>query len=276
VRLPRIGEIGPGDVYLPPGPCWIGGDPEANNSLPRRRLWFDAMIVRRFPVTNREYLAFLDDLAASGREEEALRHVPRERAARLEDPGPALYARREDGTFFLQADADGDVWDPDWPVMHVDWFGARAYARWRAERTGLAWRLPGDLESERIARGVDGRIFPWGNAFDPTWCHVLDSHPARPLLAVVDSCPVDESPWGVRGVGGNVRQWCLDAFRADGPAVTDGRAPAPVDPGEDLAVRVTRCGDWFGQARLARVCTRSRDLPQVRASILGFRVVRLA
>jgi serine/threonine-protein kinase len=276
VRLPRLGELGADDVYVPAGWGWSGGDPEANNPLPWRRLWFDALVARRFPVTNREYITFLDDLVATGRETEALRHAPRERAARVEEEGVLLYGRRDDGRFFLRTDADGDTWDPEWPAIHVDWYGARAYTRWLADRTGHAWRLPGDLEAERLARGADGRIFPWGNVLDPTWCHMLESHVGKPMLAVVNSCPTDESPWGVRGLGGNVREWCLDLFRPEGPTLDGAHVPPPLDPGDDGAIRVTRGGDWYGQARLSRATTRSRDWPQVRVSIVGFRVVRPA
>lgn len=276
IPLPALDSLSPDEVYVPPGWAWTGGDPEANHPVPRRRLWFEPLVAKRFPVTNREYIVFLDDLVSQGREAEALRHAPRERAAKVEEEGALLYGRDASGRFFLQVDADGDPWDPDWPVMHVDWFGARAYAAWLAARTGQPWRLSGDLEFERLARGVDGRLFPWGDVLDPTWCHMLESHAQKPGLAVVDSYPVDESPWGVRGMGGNVRQWCLDRFHADGPPVEGARALPPVDPGEDTAVRVTRGGDWYGQARLSRSGTRGRDWPQVRVSILGFRVVRSA
>lgn len=264
-------DVAPDEVVLPPGPTWIGGDPEANNAYPWRRLWFDALVCKRFPVTNREYLRFLDALVAEGDEALALRCAPRERAARVEDEGALLYGRDADGRFVLQADADGDVWDPDWPVFHVDWWGAHAYADWLARTTGQPWRLPGDLELERMSRGVDGRAFPWGPHLDPTWCHMLDSHQGRPMPTVVDSHPVDESPWGVRGVGGNVRVWSLDLYRTELP---EGRAGRPVDPGDDPGYRVTRGGDWYGPERLCRCANRGRDWPQVRVSILGFRVVR--
>jgi serine/threonine-protein kinase len=53
IILPRQGELGPDDCYVPAGFSWIGGDPEASECLPRRRVWIDAFVMRRFPVTNR-------------------------------------------------------------------------------------------------------------------------------------------------------------------------------------------------------------------------------
>ncbi len=118
----------------------VGGDPEAHNSGPARRLWCDALVVQRFPVTNQQFIAFLDALVADAREDEALEHVPRERAGREGELGAMLYGRTEVGGFEVQTDSDGDTWDLAWPVMHVTWFGARAYLEWWAQQTGQPWR----------------------------------------------------------------------------------------------------------------------------------------
>ncbi len=77
VRLLRLGELGEDDLYVPAGWFLAGGDPDAGDSLPRTRLWCDGFIVRRHPVTNAEYLTFLNALVASGREAEALECCPR-------------------------------------------------------------------------------------------------------------------------------------------------------------------------------------------------------
>ena len=61
---------------------WSGGDRDAGRSLPRQRLWVAGMVLGRFPVTNAEYIAFLNDLVEQGREADALRHVPQARAGR--------------------------------------------------------------------------------------------------------------------------------------------------------------------------------------------------
>ena len=59
---------------------------------------------------------------------------------------------------------------------------------------------------------MDGRLFPWGNEIDPSWCCLRESHADRPKPVSIYSYPDDESPYGIRGFGGNALGWCLDAF----------------------------------------------------------------
>ena len=172
-----------------------------------------------------------------------------------------IYGRTAAGRFELCPDADGDTWDLEWPVFMVDWWGAAAYARWAAARSGRQWRLPAEPEWEKAARGVDGRLYPWGDALDHSRCNMRGSRPGRPLPAVVDSFPVDESPYGVRGMGGNARVWCADLYDASA-----GR-------GED-APRVLRGGAWSASPRYTRVANRARNAPSARYHFLSVRLFR--
>lgn len=269
VWLPPTGSLAPDEVYVPASWFRAGGDPGAE-SFPAMRLWCDALVVQRFPVTNRQYLGFLDDLVAGGREEEALQHAPRERAGTEGELGALIYGY-EDGRFSLRPDADGDVWLPDHPVVHIDWYGARAYLAWHAARTGRPWRLPGELEWEKAARGVDGRWFPWGDELDPAWCCMSESHRGPRSPSVVDSYPVDVSPYGVRGMGGNVYDWCLSLYEVSTP--TDDRVAPPEDVlhAPPRAFRAVRGGAWTFSARNARSADRDRSEPGGRIPNCGFR-----
>lgn len=276
IYLPAVGELGPEDCYVPAGWYWSGGDEAIQlHRLPKRRIWLDGFVVRRFPVTNSDYIAFLDDLVARGREEEALRHAPRERGGG-EQLGALVYGRDASGRFHLQPDAQGDLWEPDWPVILVDWFDALAYARWCSERGGHAWSLPTELEWEKAARGVDGRIYPWGERLDPTFSCMSSSFPAGPRLASVHSFPVDRSPYDVCGMAGNTLDWTLGVYRPEGPPVGSEGLPRPDREDADAIDSCGRGGCWNWAAQHARSDARYRFVRRDRRWDLGFRLCRSA
>jgi serine/threonine-protein kinase len=66
-------------------------------------------------------------------------------------------------------------------------------------------------EWEKAARGVDGRIYPWGRHFDETRCvHVRN--PSLNSVSPVGSIPEGISPFGAFDMAGNVAEWVLDRF----------------------------------------------------------------
>ncbi len=270
IMLPRRDLLSPDDCYVPAGWAWVGGDPEAPGALPKRRVWVDAFVLRRFPVTNQAYVGFLNHLVANGREDEAQRHVPRERSGNVRDQGAPIYGRNAAGRFVLRQDADGFFWGPTWPVASIEHASARAFAAWLASTTGVDWRLPSELEWEKAARGVDGRFFPWGDLLDPTWCNMADTNPGRPAPAPVDTFPSDESPYGVQGLAGNVRDWCLDRWTNNGPEELSG--PDPVD--DPSVLRVARGGCWDGGGFACRSAARVRVASGRRGPDIGIRLAR--
>jgi len=273
IWLPDPGKLDRDDCYVPAGWFTAGGDPEAPESLSRRRVWLDDFVLRRYPVTNQDYVEFLDDLVAQGREEEALLHAPRERASTPGAQGALIYSY-EGGRFGLRVDLQGDLWQPKWPVMMVDWFGAAAFAAWKAAGTGQDWRLPHELEWEKAARGVDGRLFPWGDGFDPSWCHMKESHPGVPNPAEVGSYPIDESVYGVRDLAGNTRDWTVPTSVADGKAGDREPLLDPLGSYESSSQRVLRGGSWYLFGSDLSVANRFSTRPERRNGSAGFRLAR--
>lgn len=277
VPLPETRDLGPDDCYVPAGWCRIGGDAEAPSGLAARRVWVDGFVMRRFVVTNTEYLAFVNDLLASD-PVAAERFAPRDRGRTAGTWGEVLYGRDPDGRFVLRTDTDGDTWQPDWPVVMIDHAAAWAFARWEAARTRQPWRLPGELEWEKAARAGDGRIFPWGDRFDPSWSANRLAYEGAPRMEAVTERPLDESACGVRGLAGLVVEWTADRMRLDGPTsdgarvvVPDGTDDAESAWGERTATHriVGRGGSRGHDEKAARSAFRLGLDPWARASNVG-------
>jgi serine/threonine-protein kinase len=278
IRLPGEGEIGPDEVYIPAGYAWTGGDPGAADSLPRRRIWIDGFVLRRYPVTNRELLEFLADVAAGG-----IGHV--ELGLPPSHPGVIEAATRpiaqviprfscDQGGRFVLLQADPRAASQlEWPAI-VDGYVASAHARWLALRTGKPWRLPDELEREKASRGADARHFPWGDHAEPAFARVLEMPRGEPAPGPVGSAPADEGPYGARDLAGNVRDWCANPWNREGPRVEGDRlCLETANPESDLFWGV-RGGGWGSSMAYSRAAERFGSRPGVRKPMLGVRPAR--
>ena len=262
-RIPLPTELPPETCFVPAGPCLIGGDPHAPEAFPATEIVVPAFVAARHPVTNGEYLGFLNDLVDQGREADAIRQSPRAQMGRSTD---GVFTRDRDGRFRLGVDDEGVLWAPDMPVVQITWNAAVAYCEWLAERTGIPWRLLHEIEWEKAARGVDGRRYPWGDYFDPVFACTLQSGP-EPGRQSVQAFETDESPYGLRGLGGNVRDWCSNLWRPEPPD-----SPLIIATEADDGWRATRGGSYVSLAPMCRGATRFAAPPEQHYDSVGFRV----
>jgi serine/threonine-protein kinase len=102
---------------------------------------------------------------------------------------------------------------PDYPVVNVSYFEARAFAHWAGKR------LPRPAEWEKAARGTDGRAFPWGNQHDSSRANVRDNPQRRKVeLMPANSMPQGASPFQALNLAGNVWEF-VDESPTPTPAV---------------------------------------------------------
>ena len=268
IWLPPLGALGPDDRYVPAGWFISGGDPEAPDGLPRRPIWLDGYIIGRRPVTHAEYLAYLNALAADGHLAAARALHPRAAAGRRSDRPSSLVDDPTGG--WRLGEGFGAPLTPDTPVIGVDYYAATRYA----DALGDGWRLPHDWEWEKAARGVDGRRYPWGDRFDPTFARVDGSHPTDNTLGPPGAVASDQSPYGVADMGGNVRDLCLNRYHRRGADAPDGRAiitrPEPT-PDDEIVVRG---GSYLSRPSFCLTATRFALPPDWGLGTLGFRLAR--
>jgi serine/threonine-protein kinase len=246
VRMHRAERVIPGFAYIPGGAFWAHG----GNSRPQSVEALDGFCMQVLPITLGEYLEFLSALGT-----DAEPHFPRRGGSPFIRRAPDGALQLNETALFLEANP------AEWlsgtlerlPIFGVSSEDALAYAAWRSAREGVELRLPTALEWEKAARGTDGRLYPWGNSFDPTFCKHRDARREGIFPEPVGSFPLDESPYGVRDCAGGVAEWMFDG-------------PTPER-------RYARGGSWDGGLDACRLTHRTSLLSQGRYRGVGFRLV---
>ena len=194
-------------VAIPEGLFAMGldGMQALEDERPKHQVWLPAFFIDLYEVTTGRYASFL---AATNRE------------------APWLW------------DAVDLAQHRDRPVIGVDWSDAAAYCRWKGKR------LPTEAEWEKSARGMDGRLYPWGN-WDPNKDLANFASGARfiygQVLMPVQSYERGKSPFGLYHMAGNVWEWVQDWYAANYYEVSPGRNPQGPEEGQFKVLRGGSC-----------------------------------
>jgi len=219
---------------------FLRGNPEGvgrADEWPQHSVYLDTFAIDQVEVTNERYMTFV---AKTGH-----RNPPNPY-----DTGPLLSAK---GIEQL-------------PVVQITWYDAKAYCSWAKKR------LPTEAEWEKAARGSDGRKFPWGNEaptlkranFDREWEEEKTFHP-------VGTLPDGDSPYGVKDLSGNAREWVQDWYDADYYRLAPDRNPKGPDKG---IVRSIRGGSWHSPVSDITTSARGRGGFALQTHGTGFRCAR--
>jgi formylglycine-generating enzyme required for sulfatase activity len=168
------------------------------------------------------------------------------------------------------------------PVVQVNWYDARATCQWLNDLhgaelpEGYRFRLPTETEWEKAARGLQERVWPWGDTFDPALSNCREGGPIG-TVPVGASSPQADSPYGVADMSGNIWEWTTTLWGADKDNPSFVYPYNPADGREDLdagpeVYRIIRGGSYKDDIKGVRTAVRDLDPPLYALSNLGFRV----
>jgi formylglycine-generating enzyme required for sulfatase activity len=115
----------------------------------------------------------------------------------------------------------------DLPRTRVSWFDSLAFCAWLSSKLDsrevdiqnpLTWSvcLPTEQEWQRAAIGDTGWRYTWGDELDKTRANYTN-HVGQP--SPVGSFPAGKSPYGALDMVGNLWEWCLTPWGAEGEDV---------------------------------------------------------
>lgn len=278
-QLAEMGDPRPGigvDTRGVPDMAWclvdneggtpIGGDSDSWLSLPAQTVTIPTFWMARYPITHAQFEAFVtasdgyyqDRAWWEGLGWEKPKHAPASQPY-ANHPRDTLnwyecVAFCRWLTHRLQTLAGEQ---PDTGAINDD-----ANRRWEGLRNGtLVARLPTQQEWEKAARGRAGWFYGYqSNDLDPKRMNIWETGIRR--TSAVGLFSDSPSPYGVMDLSGNIAEWVLTAFEADG---TDS---------EEVDARMTRGGSYaVTDNRYTRAASRYVHAPDARSPFTGGRVV---
>lgn len=247
----------PDMVLIPAGEFQMGSSSGDFDEKPVHPVYLNAFYMDRYEVTNEQYRVFVD----------ANPQWQKERISRRYHDGN--YLRDWNGNNYPSEKANH-------PVVHVNWYGAMAYAAW------VGKRLPTEAEWEKAARGgLVGNQYPSGS--------LIESSEANFNKNAGGTTPVGSYPpndYGLYDMAGNAWEWCLDEYSTKFYANSPRTNPIS-GSGKNALVRsiinsfkniktprVLRGGAWDKPAERVRPAYRYKHAPTDTTLATGFRCVR--
>ena len=174
--------------------------------LPEHRVYLDDYVLDGYPVSNGEYLQFIEDGGYGD-----YRHWLSDGWDRVRENGwdSPMYWELVDGVWHTRDFGGVRRINPNEPVVHVSFYEADAFCRWAGRRlpTEAEWEKAACCDPETGAKTA----FPWGDAAPSAEnCNLLESHLWR--CSELGSYPDGKSRSGCHHMIGDVWEWTSSEF----------------------------------------------------------------
>lgn len=268
-KAPPAGDPSVGDmITIGAGDFLMGTDDRTtayDNERPRHRVHLDDFRIGAAPVSNGEYMEFVD--AGGYRMRELWSDEGWAFISENAIEAPKHWTRDDAGAWITRSMDFVERVNPRRPVVHVCWHEANAYCRWAGHR------LPCEAEWE-VAASFDPltgeqRRYPWGDDAPTQGLANLDQHAF--LAAEIGAYPAGVSAVGCHQMIGDVWEWTSSDFTG-----FPGFESFPYDEyskvffGSDY--KVLRGGSWATRSGAIRNTFRNWDFPIRRQIFSGFRI----
>jgi formylglycine-generating enzyme required for sulfatase activity len=237
-HLSHLIQVSKEQILIPAGSFIFGISDAGHLSVPETRVWIDDFTIDRFPITNIEYLEFIEATARP-------------------KPPHWLNGQIPHGHEYR-------------PVTYVSWFDAAQYARWKGKRlpTEAEWEKAGYWDQDKQRK----RLYPWGDAFRKGLANYFESEIGA-TSPIGQYSPDGDSAYGISDIAGNVYEWVLDDAVVPFRGFTESRNPVS-KVGSGHQFKMARGGSFGGPEEQLRCGYRGYARPAANGdTYVGFRCV---
>jgi formylglycine-generating enzyme required for sulfatase activity len=235
--IPMLTDVAP----VQDGVYYRGSNQGCRDEIPRHPVRVKAFSIDIHPVTNEQFVRFLDSL---GDEKDHQNHD----IIRLKDSR----IKRNAGRFTIERGYGRH------PVVGVTWYGAVGYCSW------VGRRLPTEAEWEvACCGGLEHPTYPTGEDIEKTQANFFSAD----TTAVMSYPP---NGYGIYDIAGNVYEWCSDWYEYNYYEYSAQEPDFPKGPLQGV-YRVLRGGCWKSLKEDLRCSKRHRNNPGAANGTYGFR-----
>lgn len=218
-----------------------GSNNGSRDEMPIHTIFLDSFAVDTHPVTNEQFIRFVEYMGAE--KDESNHDIIRLKESRI---------KRLSGKLVVESGYAKH------PVIGVTWYGSIAYSKWIGKRllTEAEWEIA-------ALGGLAQEDYPTGDRIEKNHANFFGSD----TTAVMSYPP---NSYGIYDIVGNVYEWCQDWYAYNYYEISEQEPENPTGPIQGV-YRVLRGGCWKSLDGDLRCAHRHRNKPGTVNRTYGFR-----